>query len=1246
MRLRSTPLFAIALALAPAVARAQVYALECLHQSPATLREYSAIARPCQLGVMNDAATSVTSTVTVTLSGAPVATDGIAVDATGRVVAFELPDTATAGSRLLVINPATGAATRVGTPLDFIVYGAGFDLDNRLWAVGVTSGPAVFTRVVAEINPTTGAAITRRDMLGDLAGASDAYIPAMDVAALPQGGLALIESGAALSTYDRTFTLDPATARTTFIRGLNVPTSVGGYCLGMTFSNRLLFGQAFVFDGNGTDDILLASLCSTTATDRVLAADLHPQNAGLTDLATIVRPSDDDGDGVQSRFERVVTASPCATQRDTDGDGLPDLLDPDDDGDGIATRSEGADPNGDGNPADATDTDRDGVADWLDNKDLVPALVTATLTGDAQSLRYTGSVSVTVRNQGVTAASGPFTVTVFRDVDGDGVFRAGADVSLGTATVSSSVAAGATAVASITGISATLGFRGEPLYAWVDSGETVRESREDNNVGRSGTACVSTPAPLSSLTLREEWSWSMGAGASIVAAADLDNDGSVELISPLSANTGNPDADYLNGVLRVFEGRTGRLLRSSTTSNLNSGSTIAVGDIDNDGRAEIIALDRETRVVAFEDDLTVKWTSAAIPRPTGLITGSLYAAPGIADLDGDGNPEVFVGATVLSNTGAVRWTGTAGIGFPQRTAGGGYAVGSVAADLDLDGRQELIAGNTAYRADGTVLWTAAIPDGMVAVANFDADPYPEVVVTGSGRVTLLDNDGSVLWRVAHPGSAAPAPLGNGSTFLGILGAPVIANVDADPLPEIGVAGSSRFAMFDPDGTVLWQATTNDSSSATGATAFDFDGDGRLELVYSDEFNLFVWNGSDGRELLRRMFHNATALAYPTVADVDSDGSAEIMLATYSGFAWIPAAQNGVYVFGAATGRWRGAREILNQQPYDVNNVSDSHGTIPRRPFPAWLDHNTARCQQPSRAAAGSNPDGLADLTASNLRAVGTGPVTLTARIGNGGISPAPAGTSITFYTGDPRLTGSMRIATTALAAPLLPGRSVDVSVTWASPPSLFGARVWVAADDDGTTSGAIRGAVVECDETNNEHTITLPDADAGGVPDAATDVTDATVTDVPVAMDVTDAAMDVMDASMDVTPPMDVKPPMDVVDDAMDVTPPMDVMDASMDVTPPMDIAPPMDVTDAAVDMGSMEATTGADTGTDARPEAATDLGFDAPSSITVAYHGSGCECAAGARNEGGARGFVTALAAIATVMTRRRGRARARRRD
>ena len=39
----------------------------------------------------------------------------------------------------------------------------------------------------------------------------------------------------------------------------------------------------------------------------------------------------------------------------------------DDDGDGILTINENADPNGDGDPADALDTDLDGIPDYLDN---------------------------------------------------------------------------------------------------------------------------------------------------------------------------------------------------------------------------------------------------------------------------------------------------------------------------------------------------------------------------------------------------------------------------------------------------------------------------------------------------------------------------------------------------------------------------------------------------------------------------------------------------------------------------------------------------------------------------------------------------------------------------------------------------------------------------------------------------------------------------------------------------------------
>ncbi|MEM6336531.1 MAG: S8 family peptidase, partial [Bacteroidota bacterium] len=59
-----------------------------------------------------------------------------------------------------------------------------------------------------------------------------------------------------------------------------------------------------------------------------------------------------EGDGLQIQFEDVDQDGSFLND-DTDGDGIPNYRDADDDGDGIPTAQECADPNGDGNPADA-----------------------------------------------------------------------------------------------------------------------------------------------------------------------------------------------------------------------------------------------------------------------------------------------------------------------------------------------------------------------------------------------------------------------------------------------------------------------------------------------------------------------------------------------------------------------------------------------------------------------------------------------------------------------------------------------------------------------------------------------------------------------------------------------------------------------------------------------------------------------------------------------------------------------------
>jgi hypothetical protein len=122
---------------------------------------------------------------------------------------------------------------------------------------------------------------------------------------------------------------------------------------------------------------------------------------------------------------------------------------------------------------------------------------------------------------------------------------------------------------------------------------------------------------------------------------------------------------------------------------------------------------------------------------------------------------------------------------------------------------------------------------------------------------------------------------------------VIGDFDHDGLPEIGVAGKSRFRVFDFDCAgggpacegpyVRWSQPSQDGSSAqTSAAIFDFDGDGRAEAVYADECFLRVYEGDTGTVLYSAYRTSATWYESPLVADVDRDDSTEIVVNSNAG----------------------------------------------------------------------------------------------------------------------------------------------------------------------------------------------------------------------------------------------------------------------------------------------------------------------------------------------------------------------------
>ncbi len=368
---------------------------------------------------------------------------------------------------------------------------------------------------------------------------------------------------------------------------------------------------------------------------------------------------------------------------------------------------------------------------------------------------------------------------------------------------------------------------------------------------------------------------------SIVAVFDDGVDGSSELPT---------------GVIRILDGAS--CVQQAELGSLqlvSHSSPPALGDLDGDGRPEIVAFQAGGGLVAFTYDTTtaawrVLWRSTMADCTTPYaITGGGWAGPTLTDLDDDGLPEVLRGGIVLGHDGCL--VDDASLGAHNY----GQGIFGVVADVDADGAPEFVAGDGVWQwSTSSRTWTpeafvtTSTSAGHVAIADFGDFPganawpsaTPEVAVIASGAARVQTLDGTVVF--------GPVTLPGGGTG----GPPTIGDFDGDGRAEFASAGAAAYSVFDLDclGTpvgscstssttgVLWSQRSQDqSSNVTGSSIFDFEADGRAEAVYGDECFLRVYDGRDGTVLFSQSRSSCTWYENPVVADVDGDYNAEIVI---------------------------------------------------------------------------------------------------------------------------------------------------------------------------------------------------------------------------------------------------------------------------------------------------------------------------------------------------------------------------------
>ncbi len=520
-----------------------------------------------------------------------------------------------------------------------------------------------------------------------------------------------------------------------------------------------------------------------------------------------------------------------------------------------------------------------------------------------------------------------------------------------------------------------------------------------------------------------EWSnKSLGNSYTTPAIANLTDDNNDGVID----NNDTPDIAVATaaGTAFVLSGDGGTIHWQSAENIGSEPSSGTIADLDGDGRPEVV-FSGKSGFFAFRGDTgELYWHTP--------IDGSVATcgASSVYDLDGDGTPEIVQGNLILNgHDGSLRGVGDAGIGSGHS----GLATMGVAADIDQNGSLEVVVGNALYDADGLTIWDNGLSDGFVAIGNFDDDEYGEIVVSSKGKVRLQDDDGTQIWTV-NIGSPT-------------IGAPTIADFDADGEPEIGVAGRNTYVVLDGDGSPLWTKTISDGSGFTGSAVFDFEGDGKAEVVYAGENDLWVFDGATGEVKLQENSHqSSTCSEYPSIADVDNDGHAEII---YTGSA-------GVTVVGDMQNSWRRARPTWTQHSYHITNVLGSAGEIPSAMATNWLSYNNFR----SASSGGSSADALpviVDICAAecdaNLRVV--------LQVGNGGTAELPAGIPVSFYG----LTNGnwVHFLTLITEEAVTPGATTPGIVVNIAPTDMPDGQLRIVVDDDKGVE-----LIDECHEDNNE----------------------------------------------------------------------------------------------------------------------------------------------------------------------------------
>jgi hypothetical protein len=233
-------------------------------------------------------------------------------------------------------------------------------------------------------------------------------------------------------------------------------------------------------------------------------------------------------------------------------------------------------------------------------------------------------------------------------------------------------------------------------------------------------------------------------------------------------------------------------------------TTWTTADVNGDGLLDVVAL-TQTPPLAAQTFLGDGRGGFHLTTTASIDVASTAGTLAVADLDGDGVPDLVVAATASGQTAlfVLHGNGDGSFGSPgdARAFANGSASELRIADVDADGRKDVFlvtsvpAGFGRYAVTGTVYWgdgarnlpsstpAGTLVDGTFTLADVDGDGRPDVVGTCADALTCPGPVTSARRSLAPRGLSEPIALTN------VLPSVQAADLDGDGRPDLVPRGA-------------------------------------------------------------------------------------------------------------------------------------------------------------------------------------------------------------------------------------------------------------------------------------------------------------------------------------------------------------------------------------------------------------------------------------------------------------------------